>query len=195
MCNILLALSVIQEYLCCSITGATPVYELSTAVDYVPVLWRHGSGWECAGWCSWSVEGAFRTWEHLWIQNSTMRFMWTVSHAQGDGHPCHCGAPKELIGYMTRRCHFKLLFRFEWMNLVWWFLWNIGKLHALLYFWLCLNILLAKGEWWYCCICCVQQVLFCYEKLDINCLQIYIVYVTCCVFSEHGHKSIAACVF
>lgn len=77
----------------------TPIVDLPTSFDYVPVLWGYGASWQYTSRCSGSSQRPCWTWEYLWVQNRTMWFMRPCYHAEGNGHPCDCCASEELTAH------------------------------------------------------------------------------------------------
>lgn len=79
------------------LAGSTPDHRLPLALNYMPVLWWHGSSWDFCWRCSGPIQRAFGARECLWVQNNPMWFLRAICHAEGDGHPPSCCPSKELI--------------------------------------------------------------------------------------------------
>jgi hypothetical protein len=93
-----------SNLICSSMVGPTPVLNLPLSLDSVSVLWRHGSNWWTTAWCSWSASEYVWAWKYLWIQDCTVRLLWEVGHAEGNGHSCNCCPSEELISYNPTDC-------------------------------------------------------------------------------------------
>ena len=77
--------------------GATPSFRLPLALNYMSVLWRHGSSWKLCHGCSWLIKRTLRAWKHLWLEDCSMWFMWTFCDVERHGHPPDCRSPEELM--------------------------------------------------------------------------------------------------